>query len=183
MSSSGRTATRRRETALSKRARSLLRPTSATSPVDQLATRFLALVRVDRPTERERRLVSLAEQIAVADGRTRDILGSHLRIYVALACCSWATDGSLDERSRSAAFAAAIALGAIASQNLREVMGLDEKLRAAADASHERSLVELARRAASREFTGELDVYRSLEPIVRDMEDVSGDFNAARSIG
>jgi len=57
-------------------------------------------------------------------------LASHAYIYVALACCSWVANAALPANARNAAAIAAIALGAISSSNLRELMGLDEKLRA-----------------------------------------------------
>lgn len=109
----------------------------------------------------------------------RSELALRLGDELALACCSWATNEALDDQTRLAVTGAAIALAAATSQNLREVMGLNENLLEVGKASPSRALTRLARLAAAGALTDDPFFQRSLEPLLRDL-DAARDERAGR---
>ncbi|HZU97715.1 MAG TPA: hypothetical protein VFF73_13525, partial [Planctomycetota bacterium] len=109
------------------RARAILSGASATLALE-IAARALALIDPPSITGREDRLLALAEEFRALAGR-HPAFANHMRIYLALALGEWASRGILSERGREAAITAAVALSVESSANLREVMGVNERLR------------------------------------------------------
>ncbi len=155
---------------------------SPAAPIERIVLRALRLVVLDSLTQREERLLSLAEEIGLDEGM-RSVFVSHARVYLALACCSWALDAERDASSRNAAFAAAIVLGASASENLREVMGLNDKLRLVADTDVDRGLSVNAILVASGDSHGDLAAYRAIEPVLTRLEASRTRSEVARETG
>jgi hypothetical protein len=148
----------------------LWRPTAEALPLDLLARRAIGLVRIARLSAHEERLLLLAEEVGLDQG-ARTILFDHARIYVALACCSWTSDRELDLDSRCAALVAALALAFPVSENLRELMGLDEKLRNVARGSAGWGLPPHAHGLCSERFGSEAEATDALESALVRIED------------
>lgn len=151
------------------------------SKIEQLSRRALRLVSVPWLSLREERLLALAEEVGLDAGRS--VFVDHARIYLALACCSWAVRTDLAITTRKAALAAAIVLGAAASENLREVMGLNEKLRGLAASSIDSTLARHALSVTLGELHGELDAFRAIDPVLRRLEFSAVECSVARGTG
>jgi hypothetical protein len=104
----------------------LLEPARTFWPAARTARRALERVRVDALTDREKRLVELAEEFGPEPGFMQR---SQMWVYLALALLSFARNRALTLDTRRAAYAAAIALASNTILTLRENMGLDEQLR------------------------------------------------------
>jgi hypothetical protein len=150
------------------RARALLRD-SPHEPLllEQLAERALGLVQLPALTERENRPLRVAAELSHGvDEATRRALRHHVRVYVGLASSSWAMNASFSRDTRIASVVAAVALAAISSENLREVMGLNARLRGLATLDVHRDLGLLAVRVAAAGQVSEAEVARALGSIL-----------------
>jgi hypothetical protein len=138
-----------------------------TSPIEALVERALRRVRLLGPTDREGRLLQVAEELSQGlDEPTRRALWNHVRVYVGLACAGWAANRTLSQETRASAFVAAIGLAATASMNLRAVMGLDDRLRVLAGAGVDPGLREAATRVVAGWYKGEAEILRALGPVL-----------------
>ncbi len=95
-------------------------------PAALTARRALDHVHIESLTEREERLLALAEELGPQPSL---MLRSQMWVYIALAFLSFASNRALTLGARRASLAAAIALASNTIVTLRENMGLNEKLR------------------------------------------------------
>ncbi len=138
------------------------------SPLVPTALRALGLAMPDSLSERERRLIELAGQASELARQPSMGLAfhDHSLLYLALACCSWARRDTLRVEARTVALAAATALAALASENLRELMGVSVELRSLARLPE---LDAAARDAANLVGVEEEPPSAALEPVVREV--------------
>jgi hypothetical protein len=150
------------------RARAILSGASPTLALG-IAARALALVEPPSITAREDRLLALAEEFR-ALAATHAAFTNHMQIYLALALCEWASRGILPERGSEAALLAAVALSVEPSANLREVMGVSERLRQLVGSPANRALAAAVRRLLLGGSEVRLEVCRALFEVLRDLE-------------
>jgi hypothetical protein len=143
--------------------------------------RAIRFLEVEGLTEREDRLLRLAEEFGL-DPETSAAFQDHVRVYLGLVFSSWASNRALTETTRTAAFCCAVALATSSGENLREVMGLHEKLRGLAREGVDDELAAIALRVAAGNRHGAL---RTLEPVLARLEVASdeGDERPTRAHG
>ena len=141
--------------------------------------RAIRFIEIENLTEREERLLRLAEELGLDPGSSA-AFQDHVRVYLALVFASLASERALTKTTRTAAFYSAVALATSSGENLREVMGLNEKLRDLSRDERDRELGMTALRVAGGNRHGAL---RALESVLVRLEDTSdeGEETAARA--
>jgi len=111
-----------------RRRRSPARSLATTGPIAVLAARAMGAACPPILSERERRILANADQLAHDTTHALAfVMQAHL--YLSFLACSWAKNASLSSSRRDLALLAAIGLAAVNGQNAREALGVDDRLK------------------------------------------------------